>query len=198
MYYYICDKIKIAHTLASKIESLLVQHAQCTYLEWSSANERSPNTTRPGHPCQWPPTLNQITPRIVLLVTRPIGPLLARHGVTSPAPVPPPGAARPGISGSTGRLLSLRQEHKEACRCRQRFGVRGALAAKLRALHIGSILPLHFGRSAAQPQGVWSHSASFRVVFWTSLAEYWRIAHFRVWVSIEGRVCFSRRVGGWS
>lgn len=133
MYY---DKIKIAHTLASKIESLLVQHAQCTYLEWSSANERSPNTTRPGHPCQEKHTLNQFMPRSVLFVTRPIGPLLARHGVTSPAPVSPRGQPALEFSGSTGRLPSLHQEHKEACLCRQRFGVRGALAAKLRALHI--------------------------------------------------------------
>lgn len=136
----------------------------------------------PGHRCQGPPTLNQIMPRIVLFVTRPIGPLLARHGVTSPAPVSPRGQPGPGISGYTGRLPSLRQEHKEACLCRQRFGVRRALAAKLRALHIWSVRLLHLGRSAVQPQGLWYHCVSFRDVFRTSSAEYCRILHFRVWV----------------
>lgn len=120
-------------------------------------------------------------------------PCLHGHGVTSPAPVPPL-----EFSGSTGRLPSPCQEHKEACLCRQRFGVRGALAAKLRALHIWSLRLLHFERSAVQPEGPWSHSASFRGVFRTGSAEYCRIVHFRVWVSIEGRVWFSRRVGGWS
>lgn len=127
--------------------------------------------------------MNQIMPRTVIFVTRPIGPLVARHGVTSPAPWPPV-AARPGIFGSTGRPPSLRQEHKEACVCRQCFGVRRVLAAK-NCVHSTSDLS--------------GYSTFNDRPFNHKVCDLWHFISWQVWLNIAG-LCilgfgFRSRVG---